>query len=206
MTLDQWVAYLTASLVLIMIPGPDTFLVAGWSAAKGFKSGIQAALGTVSGILVHTCAAAMGLSAILSTSATAFMVIKFIGAAYLVYIGIKTIKDGIASAPDQTLQERKNNPYFQALLTNVLNPKVALFFLAFLPQFIDPSKAAANQLLVLGAAFSALTAVYYLSLVFLAGKIARKIGQNAMIQNLAKWLGGIMMIGFGLRLALASNR
>ncbi|MGI9283141.1 MAG: LysE family translocator [Endozoicomonas sp.] len=206
MTLDQWLAYLMASLVLILIPGPDTFLVAAWSAAKGFKAGIQAALGTVSGILVHTAAATLGLSAILSSSAMAFTAVKIMGALYLVYLGIKTIREGIASAPKNDVRNKRSNPFLQALLTNVLNPKVALFFLAFLPQFIDPSRAVENQLLALGTAFSILTTIYYVSLVFLAGKIARKMGQNVMVQTLAKWLGGLMMIGFGLRLALASNR
>lgn len=206
MAVEQWLAYLTASLVLILIPGPDAFLVAGWSAAKGFRAGFLATAGTVSGILVHTAFATIGLSTLLANSAMAFTIVKFIGAIYLVYIGIKTIKGGLAAPSESDVPERRSNPFLQSWLCNVMNPKVALFFLAFLPQFVDPSKAFGSQFFMMGLAFAGLTGMCYILLTLMAGKLGKSLGQSSVMQAVAGTLGGVMLIGFGLRLALASNR
>ena len=148
--------FLAAGVLLNLTPGQDTMFIIGQSLTGGFRAGVAAALGIALGTVFHTLAAALGLSAILATSPLAFSIVKFLGAAYLVFLGIKLILsrpagDGAAaraapSTPRAVLR--------QGILTNVLNPKVALFFLAFLPQFVDPSSGSRIlAFLVLGAIF-----------------------------------------------------
>src|SRR5204863_5784822 len=135
---DLWL-FILSGLLLNMTPGVDTLYIVGRGTAQGFRAGAVAALGIAGGCVVHTLAAAVGLSAVLATSATAFMVVKWIGAAYLVYLGVTLLltrsraRVGGPSAPAPASPQRI---FAQGFLTNVLNPKVALFFLAFLPQFI----------------------------------------------------------------------
>ena len=202
MNLDQWLAFISASLILFLIPGPDMILVAGWSATGGFRSGMKAALGTVSGILVHTCTTALGLAAILAASATAFAIIKWVGALYLLYLGVMTLTGGGEQSALLSGKHKKGNPYAQALLTNVLNPKVVLFFLAFLPQFVAVEQNTVAQLFILGTVFAFIAAVGYLGLILISIKAGSKIGQNRTLQVIARWLGGSVLIAFGVRLAL----
>ena len=156
-THDLWL-FVLSGLLLNITPGPDTLYIIGRSSTQGLRGGAVAALGVGTGALVHICAAALGLSAILAASATAFTVVKIVGAAYLVYVGISLIrsKSAIESSPAASAAQRSRlrSIFFQGFLTNVLNPKVALFFLAFLPQFVltdAPSKPLA--FLFLGAIF-----------------------------------------------------
>src|SRR5689334_6167215 len=133
--------FLAAGILLNLTPGPDTVYILGRSIAQGRKAGIASALGISVGSIFHTCAAALGLSAILATSAIAFGTIKLFGGAYLVFLGIKMILDRRQQLSVPSSFRRRTNmaAFRQGILTNILNPKVALFFLAFLPQFIDPS-------------------------------------------------------------------
>ena len=156
-THDLWL-FVLSGLLLNITPGPDTLYIIGRSSTQGLRGGAVAALGVGTGALVHICAAALGLSAILAASATAFTVVKIVGAAYLVYVGISLIrsKSAIESSPAASAAQRSRlrSIFSQGFLTNVLNPKVALFFLAFLPQFVltdAPSKPLA--FLFLGAIF-----------------------------------------------------
>ena len=156
-THDLWL-FVLSGLLLNITPGPDTLYIIGRSSTQGLRGGAVAALGVGTGALVHICAAALGLSAILAASATAFTVVKIVGAAYLVYVGISLIrsKSAIESSPTASAAQRSRlrSIFSQGFLTNVLNPKVALFFLAFLPQFVltdAPSKPLA--FLFLGAIF-----------------------------------------------------
>ena len=156
-THDLWL-FVLSGLLLNITPGPDTLYIIGRSSTQGLRGGAVAALGVGTGALVHSCAAALGLSAILAASATAFTVVKIVGAAYLVYVGISLIrsKSAIESSPTASAAQRSRlrSIFSQGFLTNVLNPKVALFFLAFLPQFVltdAPSKPLA--FLFLGAIF-----------------------------------------------------
>src|SRR5687767_690097 len=153
--------FVVSGILLNLTPGQDTFYIIGRSLAQGRRAGILSVLGIVSGSVVHTVAAAFGLSAILASSASAFLVVKLAGAAYLVYLGVGMLLDRSADAlpagSEQAAGFTRDSAwaiYRAGLLTNVLNPKVALFFLAFLPQFVDPaasSKVAA--FLFLGAVF-----------------------------------------------------
>src|SRR5216110_3051933 len=133
--------FLIAGILLNLTPGPDTVYILGRSVAQGREAGVASALGICVGSIFHTCAAALGLSAILATSALAFGAIKMLGGAYLVFLGIKILLDRRKhlSLPSNFRRQSIAAAFRQGVLTNILNPKVALFFLAFLPQFIDPA-------------------------------------------------------------------
>ena len=137
-THDLW-AFLLASGLLWITPGPDNMYILARSIAQGRRAGVVSALGIGSGVLVHTLAAALGLSAILATSAWAFFAVKVAGAAYLIYLGIAALRRPVEPLAAPTLDPASPwRVYRQGVLSNILNPKVAVFFLAFLPQFVDP--------------------------------------------------------------------
>ena len=165
--------------------------------------------GISSGSLIHTLAAAFGLSAILATSATAFSVVKFAGAAYLVYLGVRMLIDrtSVAMEPHEFIRER-DWPIFRAgLLTNVLNPKVALFFMAFLPQFVDPAAdSRVLPFLVLGGVFIVNGTLWCLVLVWGASAMSRRLRTNRSTGILLKRAAGAMFVGLGARLAFTKYR
>ena len=138
------ILFLTASLALIVAPGPDNILVLTRGIAQGRGAALVSAVGASVGLVVHSAFAAVGLSALLQQSATAYSMVKYAGAAYLIYLGIKTLLDRESFAvTGETAPARLGSVFFQAVVSNVLNPKVALFFLAFLPQFANPAAAGA---------------------------------------------------------------
>src|SRR4051794_28880324 len=147
-----------AALALIAIPGPNMVYVATRSMSEGRRSGLASALGLETGTIIHVCAAAAGLSALIASSATAFNALRYLGAAYLVYLGIKALRR--RATPVESAAARPaslGRAYRQAIVVQLLNPKVALFFLAFLPQFMDPERGPVwTQVLVLGAILGAL--------------------------------------------------
>lgn len=203
---DLWL-FVLSGLLLNMTPGVDTLYIVGRSTAQGFRAGAVAALGIGAGCVVHTLAAALGLSAILATSATAFMVVKWIGAAYLVYLGVTLLVTrshkgaALASAPASLTRI-----FAQGFLTNVLNPKVALFFLAFLPQFIAadaPHKALAFVLL--GAIFNCNGTLWNLLVAWSASGLGRRLAAGGgMVTWLNRVLGGLF-VTLGVRLALSER-
>jgi threonine/homoserine/homoserine lactone efflux protein len=152
--------FIISGFLLNVMPGPDSLLIMSKSASQGWRAGSVASLGIGSGVFMHVFAAALGLSAILASSATAFTVVKYVGAAYLVYIGITALRqkssiDSEANNSVNSLPHTMKSIFWQGFLSNALNPKVALFFLAFVPQFINhdsPEKALA--FIVLGAIFN----------------------------------------------------
>ena len=196
--------FFTASLVLIVVPGPDMIYVLTRSLSQGRSAGLVSAAGVCSGVLVHTAFAAVGLSSILAQSAVAFSVVKYAGAAYLLYLGIRTIldKEGFA-APGRAEKARLATVFRQGVLSNVLNPKVALFFLAFLPQFVDPALGAAGlQMLALGVAFT-LMGLAVLSVVALfSGALGEWLRGRTSLVGALRWLTGSILVGLGLRLAV----
>jgi threonine/homoserine/homoserine lactone efflux protein len=209
-THDLWL-FVLSGLLLNVTPGPDTLYIVGRSSTLGARAGAVAALGIGSGALVHVCAAALGLSAILAASATAFAAVKIIGAAYLVYVGISLIRSKIsvqsptAAGPQRPVRQR--GIFFQGFLTNVLNPKVALFFLAFLPQFVAsdaPSKPLA--FLFLGVIFDFNGTIWNL---FVAWSSARLSSRLAAGDTFRRWFNrcvGSLFVFIGIRLALAQQR
>jgi threonine/homoserine/homoserine lactone efflux protein len=196
--------FVISGLLLNLTPGPDTLYIVGRSVAQGRKAGVLSVLGITSGCVVHTCAAAFGLSAILATSARAFLVVKLVGALYLGYLGVTMLLD--RSAPDRLVEppaERGWAIYRAGVLTNILNPKVALFFMAFLPQFVDPasiSKIAA--FLFLGAVFMFNGTIWCLILVWCASTMSRRFRQHPASGAWLKRAAGAMFIGLGIRLAV----
>jgi threonine/homoserine/homoserine lactone efflux protein len=190
--------FVVSGLLLNITPGPDTLYILGRSASQGWRGGAIAALGIGAGLVVHTCAAAIGLSALLATSATAFAVLKWIGAAYLVYVGFSLLHARPAIRQPIPPGARLRVVFLQGFLTNVLNPKVALFFLAFLPQFVDPGASSkALAFLFLGFVFTFNGTLWNLLVAWSAARVARRL-------KLAVWINrtvGAVFVYLGARLA-----
>jgi threonine/homoserine/homoserine lactone efflux protein len=196
--------FIVAGLLLNITPGPDTLYIVSRSSTQGSRAGVAAALGVGAGILVHVSAAAVGVSALFAASASAFTVLKLAGAAYLIYVGISLMRAPGANVP--TLEVASLRTVFvQGFWTNVLNPKVALFFLAFLPQFVDPAAADKTlALLFLGLLFNANGTLWNL---FVAWSAAR-IGQALLRGPAATWFNravGALFMYLGVRLAFSRN-
>lgn len=208
-THDLWV-FVVAGLLLNVTPGPDTLYVVARTSTQGLRAGAVAALGIGAGTLVHISAAALGLSAILAASATAFTIVKFAGAAYLVYVGISLI---LASYPPA---EAGNTPaiapaalrkvFVQGFLTNVLNPKVALFFLAFLPQFVAPDAPSKPlAFLFLGVIFNLNGTLWNLFVAWSAARISGGLRRSAAFTKWFERSVGSIFVFLGIRLALAKE-
>jgi threonine/homoserine/homoserine lactone efflux protein len=197
--------FVVSGLLLNVTPGPDTFYIIGRSVAQGRRAGVLSVLGITSGCVVHTCAAAFGLSAVLATSARAFLVVKLAGAAYLGYLGVVMLLDrSEASQVAEPPIERGWAIYRAGLLTNVLNPKVALFFMAFLPQFVDPaSSSKVAAFLFLGAVFMFNGTLWCLTLVGCAAAISRRLRHRPASGAWLKRAAGAMFIGLGVKVAVA---
>ena len=203
---DLWL-FVISGLILNMMPGPDSLYIVGRSATQGFRAGSTAALGIGSGTIVHILMAALGLSAVLATSAMAFSIVKLVGAVYLLYMAYSILTDNSISQP---LSEEKLNSvplrkiYYQGFLTNVLNPKVALFFLAFVPQFIDPAtEDKALSFIVLGLIFNINGMMWCHFLAWSSSVASHRLRQNVRVTRWLKKVGGGLFAYFGLRLALA---
>ncbi|PMS20154.1 lysine transporter LysE [Trinickia dabaoshanensis] len=203
--------FVAAVFLLNVTPGPDTAYIVGRSVAQGRGAGLMSALGICSGCCVHTIACAFGLTALLAASATAFTVIKFAGAIYLIYLGVRlafwpsskseaaTVQTGETPAQaSRTLRQL----YLQGFWTNVLNPKVVLFFVSFFPQFVSTdSEYKAFAFLSLGGVFIAMSVMWCLFLVWVASSVTQRLGGTPTVK---KWLDrvvGSAFVGLGLRLA-----
>jgi threonine/homoserine/homoserine lactone efflux protein len=196
--------FLAAGILLNLTPGPDTAYILGRTVAQGREAGIASALGICVGSIFHTCAAAVGLSAILLTSATAFGFIKLLGGAYLIFLGAKMILDRSkpSGLPSHFRRGTKAAAFRQGALTNILNPKVALFFLAFLPQFIDPtSPAKVLAFLSLGLSFVTTGTIWCLLLVWFASAFSKRFQTNTTIRRWVSGTAGVLFIFLGARLA-----
>jgi RhtB (resistance to homoserine/threonine) family protein len=196
--------FLAAGVLLNLTPGPDTAYICGRSIAQGREAGVASALGICVGSIFHTCAAALGLSAILATSAVAFGAVKLLGGAYLIFLGVKMIfeRSGQLSLPSNFRRHTIESAFRQGVLTNVLNPKVALFFLAFLPQFIDQgSNTKVFAFLFLGLTFVTTGTIWCLILAWFASAFSKRVRTN---ETVAQWLNrtaGALFVFLGVRLA-----
>lgn len=198
--------FLAAGIFLNLTPGPDTAYILGRSIAQGREAGIASALGISLGSIFHTCAAALGLSAILATSALAFGAIKLLGGAYLILLGIKMILDRRKqlSLPSNFRQRTTIAAFRQGVLTNLLNPKVALFFLAFLPQFIDPaSNMKIPAFVMLGLTFVTTGTIWCLILAWFASVFSERLRSNERISQWLNRTAGALFVFLGVRLATA---
>jgi threonine/homoserine/homoserine lactone efflux protein len=199
--------FIAAGLLLNVTPGADFLFILGRSAAGGFAAGVRAALGVGAGCCVHMMAAALGLSALLAASATAFTAVKWVGAAYLVYLGITLLRGRGGIAAD--IGERREptsmrRVFWQGFLTNVLNPKVALFFLAFVPQFIDAGSTTKIQaFLLLGVIFNINGTAWNLFVAWSASALARRLD---LTRRIGLWVNrclGALFLALGVKLAFS---
>jgi RhtB (resistance to homoserine/threonine) family protein len=198
--------FLAAGILLNVTPGPDTVYILGRSIAQGREAGIASALGICIGSIFHSCAAALGLSAVLATSAIAFAAIKLLGGAYLIFLGIKMLLDRRRqlSLPSNFRHRTTIAAFRQGVFTNVLNPKVALFFLAFLPQFIDPaSNMKVFAFLMLGLTFVTTGTIWCLILAWFASAFSERLRTNETIGQWLNRAAGALFVFLGLRLATA---
>jgi RhtB (resistance to homoserine/threonine) family protein len=198
-------AFLVAGIALNLMPGADTLYIIGQSLGRGRKAGVISVLGISTGTLCHTLAASLGLSTILATSSVAFSTVKFIGAAYLIYLGLKIFKESPVQTeyrPGASPQTSPGKIYRQGILTNIFNPKVALFFLAFLPQFISPEgQQGILPFLLLGLAFVFTGTCWCLFVAYAATTLVQKISKKSDSTNRLKKITGTLFIGLGLKLA-----
>lgn len=207
-TLAHWGAFLIAAVLLNLSPGPDIAFILAQTARNGQRSGFAAMFGIWSGTFFHVLLAAIGLSALLATSATAFTIVKWIGAVYLIWLGVQAIRsDGASYSPNTEVKRLSNIKIFQqGALVATLNPKVAIFFLAFLPQFVvvgaGPPSA---QLFLHGSLIIVVAAFIEPPLVILGAKLTRYLSQNSQV---AAWMDrglGALFISLGARLALSEQ-
>ena len=209
--------FIISGLLLNIMPGPDSLLIMTRSATQGWRAGSAAALGIGAGTLVHVTAAALGLSALLSASATAFTVVKWVGAAYIVYIGIGMLRsrlqtDGEQAAAAKQAQAKASAPlpsrkiFFQGFLTNVLNPKVALFFLAFVPQFISAdSSNKPLAFIILGCIFDFNGMLWCHGLALFTAFASARLKVKPLVSLWLNRVTGGLFLALGLRLALAEQ-
>lgn len=201
--------FMTAALLVNLTPGPDMLFVIGNSAANGKRAGVMASLGIGAGCVMHTVLAAVGLSALIAASALAFEVVKWVGAAYLVWIGIGMMRGKAAGASAAPAAVAPGRVFWQGALTNALNPKVALFFLAFLPQFISPGESGqVAAFLLLGTLFNAGGTIINVVMAAMAGVVREQMSQSASAGRVGAWLKravGAVFVGLGVKLALSSR-
>lgn len=196
--------FLLAAITLNITPGPDVLYVMARSLGQGKNAGVVSALGLGVGYLVHTSAAALGLSALLMSSALAYDAVKYLGAAYLVYLGIRTLLTskgnvGLRVAPPAP----KRVVFRQGTLTAVLNPKVALFFLAFLPQFVNPHRGPVVwQFVLLGVLFTCTATTWNTTVAFLAGSAGDWLKTRPRFVKAQGWFTGGVLLALGIRIAL----
>ena len=199
--------FVTASLALLVTPGPAVFYICARSVDQGRLAGIVSVLGVSTGSLVHIAATTLGVAALIASSAVAFAVLKYVGAAYLVWLGVRRIltRQGggaIGHVPPSPL----SRIYWQGVVVNVLNPKTALFFLAFLPQFVDPARGpVALQLLLLGLIFVLIGTLSDGAYALLAGSVGERIRRRGGFMAASRWLVGGTFIGLGVATALAGR-
>ena len=197
-----FLTFLVAALALNIAPGPDMLYVIGRSVGQGRKAGIVSSLGVFVGCWVHILAAAFGIAALLRSSPVAFNAVRYAGAAYLIYLGIKMLAQKTDLTSQQLKTESLGAIFRQGAITNMLNPKVAIFFLAFLPQFIDASRGSvALQIVVLGLIFNIGGTLVNLAVAYAGGTLGELLRRNQSIARLQRCFTGLIFVGLGLRLA-----
>ena len=203
----RFAIFIGISWALILAPGPDMIYVISRGMAHGRRAGMLSAIGVVCGILVHTTAAAFGLTLILQTSAFAFLFVKFVGAIYLLYLGIKAWRDrSTFRLQSSASNEKFSTLFWQGVLSNVLNPKIAIFFMAFLPQFVDKGSAHVTlQMVILGLTFACFGLCFLLFVGYSSGTIGRWFIYRPQYTQFFQRLASGILIGLGIRLAFTEQ-
>ncbi|WP_421725934.1 LysE family translocator [Bauldia sp.] len=207
-TLPVLAAYTIASVVLGLTPGPDMTLFLSKTVAQSRSAGLAAFGGAMTGLVIHTVLIAAGLSVLLATSETAFTVLKVVGAAYLAYLAVDAVRHGSALSLDRRgRRERLDSVYLKGLLVNLLNPKIIVFFVTFLPQFVSPTDPdATKKLLFLGLFFAVVNIPVCVALIVFADRIAGLLRRSPRITRAVDWAFATVLGAFAVRLALAEAR
>jgi threonine/homoserine/homoserine lactone efflux protein len=210
--------YVVAAAVLMLIPGPDTLLVLTRSISQGRPAGLVATAGITFGNFIHTVAATAGVSALIAADPMLFDALRFAGASYLVWIGAKSLKEAAAlwrrrrdgeaeASAEARREERRVRIFAQALLTNMLNVKVILFYLAFVPQFVSPDLGAVGlQTFLLGSLLALMGCLYFIGLAAFSAGMARAVFANTRIRAALDGAAGLLFLGFALRLFLTERK
>jgi threonine/homoserine/homoserine lactone efflux protein len=199
--------FITSGAILLAIPGPAVLYITSRSIGQGRRAGIVSAFGIAVGTLVHVSAAALGLSALLVSSAAAFNLVKYLGAAYLIYLGVQKLRrDDFSDAAKAAPRTKLSNVFLQGIVVNVLNPKTALFFFAFLPQFVDSSRGnVAAQILFLGILFAFMGVTSDCTWALLAGTVARHLRERSGGMRTERYVSGGILISLGVATAFAGS-
>lgn len=197
--------FAAASLALAVVPGPAVLYIVAQSVPGGRRAGVVSALGISTGGLVHVAAAVIGLSAVLAASAEAFTVVKLLGAAYLVWLGVRTLLSRDEQIGGRRVESTLARTYRRGILVNVLNPKTALFFLAFLPQFVDPDGSTRGQLAVLGVLFLLIALASDLVWALVAGTAGTVLRRSRTFLRAQRYVSGTIFVGLGALAATAGR-
>jgi threonine/homoserine/homoserine lactone efflux protein len=202
------IAYLAAVIALTLTPGPDMTLFLGKSISQSRLAGVAAFCGASTGLVVHTVLVAVGLSALLAASATAFLILKIVGAGYLVFLAIQALRHGSAlSVGGKATREPIGKVYLKGLMINLLNPKIIVFFVTFLPQFVSPGDPhAAGKLMFLGIFFVIVATPISLAMIWFAGSISGFLKRSPKATRVVDWLFASVMGAFAVRLILAQGK
>jgi len=205
---SQLYLFMGAALILLLVPGPAVLYITARSASQGRKAGLVSVLAIETANFLQAVAAALGLSAILLSSALAFNVVKYLGAAYLIYLGLRKLLASENGSENETVkQESLSRIYWQGFAVNILNPKTALFFFAFFPQFVDPARGnVITQNLLLGAIFVGMAIITDTMYALLTSSIAGKLSSNRRFQKGGRYFAGLVYISLGITTALTGAR
>ena len=208
--IENFYSFLLAGIILNITPGQDTMYILGRSISQGRKAGVLSVLGISTGSVIHTFAAALGLSAILMTSSLLFNIIKYLGALYLIYLGLKLLikkENKFSTKLSSDFNQKGSSIYLQGMFTNLLNPKIALFFLAFLPQFINPSYIKNPfPFLILGGIFITSGTLWCLFIAVSSSLVTKTLRNNSKIQLILDKFSGTLFIFLGVKLAFERSR
>ena len=199
-------AFGLAAFLLSLAPGPDNIFVLTQSAVSGARSGVVVVLGLCTGLVFHSAAVALGLAALIQASATAFTVLKFVGAAYLLYLAYKAFRAPVQSVGNGGARLSPMALYRRGLIMNITNPKVAIFFLAFFPQFTDPAQGAlVLQIAQLGLIFVFMTFIVFGSIALAAGGLSGWLAQTPRAQSVINKLAGVVFVGLAAKIAFSER-
>lgn len=201
--MSDYLNFLFLVILLILVPGPDYILITKNTLSSKKKAGFQTIFGTCTALIIHTLFATIGLSALLVKSAVLFSIVKYLGAIYLIYLGIKSLLTKNTDTKN-TKNNELANPFLQGLLTNLLNPKVAIFFLTFLPQFVAQSDTSWFYFALLGATYAVATFILFGLYVLFLDKI-RGIMESDRTKKIINKVSGVVLLLFGLKLFLEKN-
>ncbi len=204
---DLILVFATASVALALAPGPDNIFVLTQSALNGRVAGLMVTLGLMTGVFIHTAFVAVGVAAIFQTSALAFTALKVVGAAYLVYLAVKAFRAGAQDLTSENAPKRSlPRLYGTGVVMNVTNPKVAIFFLALLPQFADPARGSVPlQIVLLGCIFILCATVIFAGVAWVAGFLGNWLAQSPRAQVMLNRIAGVVFLGLAARLVVATR-